>query len=89
MRVSAALLDFPNAARAEQFTDRLSDVSGGATRVCDLPENSAWTRGCLAFYTLASQTNKHGETAVAAAIRGADGQETSCDYTRRRLTAAC
>ena len=35
MGISAALLDFRNAVRAEVFTDRLSDVSGTATRLCD------------------------------------------------------
>ena len=39
------------------------------------------------FYALASQTNKNEETAIA--IRGADGHETSRDYTRRKQTTAC
>ena len=38
--VLTALLDFPNAARAEVFTGRLSDVSGGATCLCALPEKN-------------------------------------------------
>ena len=64
MRVSTALLDFPNAVRAVVFNDHVSDVSGGATRHCDLLQNTAWKRRCLTFSASARQTNKHEETAV-------------------------
>ena len=70
MKVSAALLDFPCAALADVFTDCLSDVSGSATRLCDLPENTAWKRRYLTFYALSSQTNNHEKTTVVIAILG-------------------
>ena len=59
------------------FTDRVNDVCGDATRHCDLPHS-------VEEEVLDCQTNKHEETAFAIAIQGAEGHETSCDYTRQK-----
>ena len=81
MRVLTALLDFPNAGRAEVSTDRLSrwrrNASLRLTGKCSLEGR------CLTIYALVSQTNNHEETVVAIAMRGADGQETSCNHASK------